>query len=478
MYKSTQIYFDLQNLAAISSKTDKQTALASLWKLEDNTTFRKVCLLALDPFITFGLNKMPKVKYGTEEFNADTYTMLSRLQSRELSGDAAKNALKLELERLNFESGEVLKGVLTGKLGAGFTAASVNKIQPGAIFLFKMCLASKFSDLAEKITEAEWLKGVFGEVKEDGVRGLFMQVKQFHPVSRNGLPLNSNQAIRDEVEHFLSEWSIFYGLKTNMPTTYKSFIDGPMNLDCELVEANDDFNDTVGSARSKDESRAKTMKVKVIDVISQSELDAGKSMFDYEFRRHMLETFFAEMGDQFPNIHLIERFPFHSEEEAYAKFEELKTAGKEGLIVKLDSGRWEQKRSKAWLKIKDKNYADLVVKSLEEGDANGKYKGLMGAAVCDYINSKGDTVEIKIGGGWSLKQRAEYWAAFTGEPVTYFTTDKGVTTEHVALPDECEDPVGWLIEVSYHQETKDGSLRHPNFVRRRTDKDKSEGQGC
>ncbi|CAL9979293.1 ATP-dependent DNA ligase [Vibrio phage K449] len=433
---------------------------------------------ALDPFITFGLNKMPKVKFGTEQFNDDTYTMLSRLQSRELSGNAAKSALNIELERLDFESGELLKGIITGKLGGGFTAASINKIQPGAIFLFKMCLASKFSDLVDKITPEAWERGVSGEIKADGVRSLFMQIKDFYPVSRNGLPLNSNQAIRDEVQRFLSEWSIFFGKDSALPNTYKSFIDGPMCLDCELVELNEDFNDTVGSARSKDESRAKTMQVKLIDVISQAELDSGTSMFAYDHRRNMLEHFFDVLGKNFPNIQLIKRFKFHSEEEAEVKFEELKDAGEEGLIVKLDEGFWEQKRSKHWLKIKDKNYADLVVKSLEEGDANGKYVGLMGAAVCDYVNSKGETVEVKIGGGWSLKQRAEYWAAFTGEPVKYTTTDKGVVTEHVAIPEECENPVGWLIEVSYHQETKDGSLRHPNFVRRRTDKDASEGQGC
>lgn len=474
---SKHAYALIQALASISSKTEKERELSAYWANSDNKTFRFACRQALDPFITFGLNKMPKVKYGTEEFNNDTFTMLKRLQSRELSGDAAKNALKLELERLDFESGELLKGIITGKLGGGFTANTINKIAPGTIFLFKMCLASKFSDLVDKITPEAWERGVSGEVKEDGVRGMFMQIKQFHPVSRNGLPLNSNQAIRDEVEKFLSEWSIFFG-NAGLSSVYESFVDGPMCLDCEIVELNDDFNDTVGSARSKDESRAKTLQVKVIDVISQEELDAGKSLYRYDERRDMLEHFFEVLGHNFPNIQLIDRFTFHSEEEAEVKFEELKAAGKEGLIVKLDEGHWEQKRSKFWLKIKDKNYADLVVKALEEGDANGKYVGLMGAAVCDYVNSKGDTVEVKIGGGWSLKQRAEYWAAFTGEPVKYTTTDKGVVTEHVAVPEECENPVGWLIEVSYHQETKDGSLRHPNFVRRRTDKDASEGQGC
>ncbi|AHI61207.1 putative DNA ligase (ATP) [Vibrio phage vB_VpaS_1601] len=474
---STHAFELIQKLASTSSKKDKEALLKEFWDQAENTTFRYALLKALDPFITYGMSKMPKVSPGTEEFNEDTYAMLERLNQRQLTGNAAKQALEIELGRLNFESGELLKGIITGKLGAGVTADTVNKVSPGAIFVFKMCLASKFSDLSDKITEKQWADGVKGEVKADGVRGLFMQIKQFHPVSRNGLPLNSTSDIREEVAQFLAEFACYVKSEIIISEDYDECLSDAMNLDCELVEANDVFNDTVGSVRSKDESKAKTIKVKVIDVISQAELEAGKSFYNYKIRREIMEKFFAEHGSSFPNISLIPCFTFHSEEETYAKFEELKNAGEEGLIIKLDNGFWEQKRSKGWLKIKDKNSADLVIKSLEEGDANGKYKGLMGAAVCDYRNSKGETVEVKIGGGWSLQQRAELWSAFTGNPVTYSTTDNGVTTEHITDPEACENPVGWLIEVSYHQETKDGSLRHPNFVRRRTDKSPDEGQG-
>lgn len=475
---STSAYELLQKLAAVSSKKDKEEMLHDFWHNSPNTTFRYAILKALDPFITYGINKMPKVAPGTEEFNEDTYTMLERLNHRELTGNAAKQALEIELGRLNFESGELLKSIITGKLGGGFSADTVNKVAPGSIYIFKMCLASKFSDLSEKITEKQWAEGVKGEVKADGVRGLFMQIKRFHPVSRNGLPLNSTMEIRSEVSEFLYKFADYVKSEIVTSEDYSEFLSGDMNLDCELVEANDVFNDTVGSVRSKDESKAKTLKVKVIDVISQAELDKGKTFYAYKIRREIMEKFFEYQGSAFPNISLIPSFTFHSEEETYAKFEELKNAGEEGLIVKLDNGFWEQKRSKGWLKIKDKNSADLVIKSLEEGDANGKYRGLMGAAVCDYRNSKGETVEVKIGGGWSLQQRAEMWAAFTGTFVNYSTTESGVTTQHTTSPDECENPVGWLIEVSYHQETKDGSLRHPNFVRRRTDKPENEGQGC
>lgn len=476
MYQSDKAHAQLLELANMSSKAGKEQLLRE-FLAEGNTCFRKACMMALDPFITFGMAKMPKVsESGTEEFNAATFGMLQFMRDRKLTGNDAKSEVAAELGRLTPASGALLKMIISGKLGGGFSANTINKIEPGAIFLFKMCLADKFNDYCDTITDEQWGKGVSGEVKEDGVRGVSMQIKDFHFLSRNGLPLNSDQELRDEVSRFLGEWSMYFGSCDDINGSWD--LDAPMNLDCEMVEANDCFNDSVGSARTKDEGRASTLQVRVIDVLTQEEMDSKASYLTYKNRRRMLEEFFAAMGDEFPRIHLIEKFTFHSEQEVRDKFEEINSAGKEGLMIKLDEAFWEQKRIKGWLKVKGSIEVDLIVKSLEEGDENGKYKGLMGAAVCDYVNSKGKTVEVKIGGGWSLKQRAEFWAAFTGEPTTYVTTDKGVHTTHTCDPEECENPVGWMIEVKCHEETKDGSLRHPNFKRRRTDKPLDEGQGC
>lgn len=485
MNRSTLAAELLEKVSSVSGKKDKEALLAEIWRDANNACFRKVCLQALDPFITFGVSSksMPKgYNEGTENFNDNTWHILERLQNRELTGNAAKKALTEEFERLNFDSSELLKKIITGKLGGGFTANTINKIEPGAIFLFKMHLAEKFLDNLDKISPEEWAEGVAGEIKEDGVRGVSMQIKDFHFLSRNGLPLNSDQPLRNEVERFLGEWSMYWGAREDHNYEYAHLMDGPMCLDCEMVEASDDFNDSLSSARTKDESAASTIRIKVIDVLTQTELEEH-SYFPYSVRRAMLEEFFKEMGDEFPRLDLIKSFTFHSEDEVDAKFKEINTHAKkankkEGLMIKKGDGHWLQKRTTNWLKVKGKIEVDLIVKSLEEGDENGKYKGLMGAAVCDYINSKGDTVEVRIGGGWSLKQRAELWAAFTGEPTTYVTTDKGVKTTHTCDPEECENPVGWMIEVTAHEETKDGSLRHPNFKRRRTDKPLDEGQGC
>ncbi|QZI93157.1 DNA ligase [Vibrio phage PS14A.1] len=473
---STNAYNLVQILAAISSKTDKQAKLAEIWLKPEREVFRKSCLLALDPFITFGLNKMPKVKFGTEQFNDDTYTMLSRLQSRELSGNAAKDALKIELERLDFESGELLKGIITGKLGGGFTAASINKIQPGAIFLFKICGAKKFNDEVHKIAPKEWEAGVAGEIKEDGVRGCSLPNKDYHLVSRNGLPINSDQELRDQIESFLSEFSIYFGGE-------RRDYDGPVALDGELVSVTESFNKSSGSSRSQDEDRAEELQFRVIDVLTMDEV-TGPAKDTYEVSRARLELFFQEFGHEFPRIKLIEKFMFHSEQEVRDKFEEIHTNAasrgerkKEGLMIKRSATKRKPTRIDGWLKVKGCIDVDLTVKAVEAGDPNGKFANTMGALVCDYINDAGNTVEVRIGGGFSIKQRAEIWAAHTGEDQTYTTTDKGVVTEHTVLAEDCESWVGKVIKVKAHEETEDGSLREPRFDVVRDDKTPEDGQG-
>ncbi|MDK9739291.1 hypothetical protein KI655_18510 [Vibrio sp. D404a] len=120
---------------------------------------------------------------------------------------------------------------------------------------------------------------------------------------------------------------------------------------------------------------------------------------------------------------------------------------------------------------------DLVVKDLVPGEEGKEFEHLMGAAICDYKNSKGNVVEVRIGGGWSIEQRAQHWANYHDEPVTYTTKKDNQVFEHTVEPNGHE-LVGKVIQVHAHEETKDGSLRHPRFVSERDDKSPEDGQGC
>lgn len=108
----------------------------------------------------------------------------------------------------------------------------------------------------------------------------------------------------------------------------------------------------------------------------------------------------------------------------------------EGAMVKDYSQPWIGKRTHAWMKMKDCKSVDLRVVGIKEGKKGGKWEGKCGSLIVVY---KG--VKVPVSG----------------------MTD--------ALRKRARKLVGRMIEVSYQEVTKAGSLRHPRFVRLRDDKD-------
>lgn len=459
-----EIITTIEAIETTSKPAERKGLLGKIWPT--NPLVGQICKLALDPFIVFGVGakSIPSVPAGEYWFGHNEFCLLTALANGSIVGNSkeGKKVLNHHFSVLNGPSQDLLKRILLKKFAAGVSANTINAIQPDYIFLFKLQLAEKYTDHADVFSPECWADGVAGELKEDGWRGVCLPEKGHHFVSRNGLPLNSDSHLREVCANLLSVWALERDLQGE-----------EFCIDCELVEASYVFNETASSAGSTDENKAKNLQVKVIDILPVDCLKEGFYL-SYRLRRQLLEEVFSRHS--FERVQLTDQFTFHSEEEMFAKFEELKASGKEGLMLKPFGGFWEPKRTKAWLKVKGRIEVDLTVKTLEEGDPNGKYAGMMGSAVCDYVNSKGDTVEVRVGGGWSQRQRAEYWAAFTGKPVPFTTTDNGVVTTRTAEGDV--GIVGSVIAVTAHEETKDGSLRHPNFKAHRFDKSPEDGQGC
>ena len=110
----------------------------------------------------------------------------------------------------------------------------------------------------------------------------------------------------------------------------------------------------------------------------------------------------------------------------------------DGIVVKhLDSPYEFDKRSKWWIKFKEFETIDLMCVDVIKSD---KRPGEIAAIVVLYKGKK-----VKVSG-------------FKEEEAKYFY-------QHP------EAIVGKIVEVKYLDVTKDGSLRHPSFIRVRNDKD-------
>lgn len=419
--KSSDIQKAIERINTLKPK-DKVAQLSTLMK---NEWFELVIKKAYDPFITFGIKKYERPDTPPavgRDFNQGTIELLSKLQTRSLTGNDAIKAVEDEARTLNKESEVLLFNILNKNLKAGFTAKTVNKAKPGTIFVFSCMLAHPYEE--KRVSYPTHV-----EPKMDGVRVLFIsdQSGRFKCYSRSGKEFHNYSHIGSQLSKLMYSFS-------------------PHVLDGEVVDASDSFNKTVGDARRKGVSANDS----VFHLFDAIPLEEFGDVFDqtYKHRRGWLQDLFehAELNAvDAPNLKLVPSYVVHSHEETMSIYRNIVGRGGEGVMVKCPNAFYECKRSFGWLKIKEENSVDLVIIRMEEGE--GKYEGTLGKLVLDY---KG--IEVRAS-GMTDALRDDMWK-------------------------NREKYIGELAEIEYHEETPDNSLRHPRFVRMRTDKPLEDGAGC
>ena len=426
---SKDILNKLEEIAATGNRDDKE---AILLDIVSTPLGKKVVDLAYNSFITFGVIPKKATKFGTATFNLSNegiFKLFDMLAGRELTGSAAKQAAESLLEEHEEDSSELLWRIFQKDLRCGVTAKTVNKVMPGTIPTFDVMLAHKFEEKHVK----EWPVAV--EPKLDGVRVICL-VKggkaQFF--SRTGKPFPAVEHLGQEVMDLCKANGI-----------QKVAFDG------EIVSGN--FNKTVGDVRRKDEA-ATDAEYHIFDVVPYAKFTSDEWQeisLSYEERRNMLAAIMEKNASP-----VLKQTPIHyakSAEEAQALYADFRAQGLEGAIVKPLSGTYVKKRSRNWLKLKNEETEDLIVKGAFEG--TGKYAGMLGGLICDR-----NGVDVRVGGGFTDVQRKEFWDAY----------QKDVNTTQIPGQPTPFELFGRMIEVEFHEVTPDGSLRHPRFVRFRDDK--------
>lgn len=112
---------------------------------------------AMNPYRVFGVRKfdMPKhhAKCMDEQQDFEPFfTVLNKLDAKELTGDAARSAITDALSDFNLHTQEYLVRILDKDLRAGFSADTVNKVLKdvhGIIPSFEVMLAEKMVDEQE-----------------------------------------------------------------------------------------------------------------------------------------------------------------------------------------------------------------------------------------------------------------------------------------------------------------------------------------
>ena len=415
----------IQELEADNSRLAKE---AIIEREKDNVELLEGIHLALSPYITYGVKKVPSFSgpdgqgLPWEAFKE----LCELLATRKLTGDDARSAIELALSAsTKAQWNDWYRRILIKDLRCGVSEKTVNKVVKGAVPVFECMLAHDGANHEKKVKGVKLL-----EPKLDGVRCITVvnyEARTVVQYTRNGKVLENFSHIADS-------------LLTHIDDLGRSYV-----LDGEVVSSS--FQTLMKQVHRKDDVQATDARLMLFDMIPLVEFKEGKSTLGQRRRSNLLRSF-KPTFDKCGNIDVIPQTEVDldgmvGEVQFRAYNKEAIEAGFEGIMIKDPNAMYECKRSASWLKQKPFIEVSLTVTAVEEG--TGKNQGKLGALICEGEDD-GKIIHVNVGSGFTDDQRAEYW------------TDK-------------DTMLGQIVEVradatTISQDSADTySLRFPRFLR-------------
>ena len=379
----------IQELEADNSRLVKE---AIIEREKDNDELFEGLHLALSPYITFGVKKVPKHSGPDGQgLPWEAFKELCHLLStRQLTGDDAKNAIELALSAsTGAQWNDWYRRILIKDLRCGVSEKTVNKVKKGAVPVFECMLAHDGANHEKKINGVRLI-----EPKLDGVRCITVvdyEARTVVQYTRNGKVLENFSHITDS-------------LLANIDDIGRSYV-----LDGEVVSSS--FQSLMKQVHRKDDVKAGDARLMLFDILPLSEFKKGKSVMGQRRRSALLRSF-KPTFDKCGNIDVIEQTEVDLDTYiGELQFKEInKTAieaGFEGIMIKMPDAPYECKRSTSWLKQKPFIEVSLTVVETEEG--TGRNEGKMGALVCEGTED-GKLIKVNVGSGFTDLDRDEFWS--------------------------------------------------------------------
>lgn len=375
---SCEILRALDTVAAVSGKNEKSVLLTAYMV---DPTFERVMKLMLNPLISFYKRPARSKVFGTEHFSDDTWTLLDRLATRQLSGNAAGHAVDRALSTLTPESSELLWRILHRDTRAGFSEGSINKIKPATIPEVPYMRCGLPSDVDLDLWP--WARGIYVQQKADGT---FFSLT----VRQGGVTINSRTGF---------EWPLeFYG---ELGDLFATFPDGQYHGEMLVYEDGKVLPREVGNGILTSVNKGSpfptgcTPVPHLWDVISLDSLTRrGTCQTAYADRFATVQKVVEGFGGGL--VQVIETIIVHSLDEAYAVSGRYIREGKEGAVIKHPDGIWRDTGSGASpdaIKIKLQAPCELRITGLTPG--KGKNAKTFGSLAC---TSECGQLEVNISG--------------------------------------------------------------------------------
>jgi len=450
----------LQKIAADSSRLAKEQLIRQQAQAKHAEFFNGLTL-AYSSTVTFGVKQLPE-RCGSpgpgvswQQFQQ----LADQLRTRKLTGYAARDAVvNFAGQCTNEEYNGWYRLILMKDLKADFSETTVNRVckkdfPEYVIPVFTCQLATDCVDDDGMVDESLLHGRRQIDTKLDGIRVLSVVypdkiVDQF---SRNGKELLNFTVIKSQLAEVSGHFT------------------EPMVLDGEVTSKN--FQDLMKQARRKSDVQADDSVLNLFDMIPLKDFMTGRYDVKQSVRSERLKMWYGAMQQHLPNVSLLSYEEVDlstvAGRQRLDEINKLALAVKaEGIMLKDPNAPYECTRSKNWLKMKPFIEVSLVVESVEEGKPDSKFVGTMGALVCTGT-VEGKSVRVNVGSGFSIKQRAQIWADYIKQPVSWSQKVKGRSQTYVENP-QGGSVVGQIVEVRADCLTKstdrdEWSLRFPRF---------------
>lgn len=401
----------VRRLSATQSRIEKEQLLTDAF-IKGERAFFLAAQLAYDPLISFGVKKVAEIieddgEAGTFTFS-DFLVLAGRLRRRELTGHAARDAIHSAAAQCDAATwNEFYRRVLLKDLGIGVTDSTINKIlkklsssDPDAGKYIITIFSCQLAHDGAKPPHSKKIKGKkLLDVKFDGARLLTILDKE------NG---TVNQYTRNgkEVENFTAIREAFAKLLPHLPAS--------IVLDGEVVGRS--FQELMTQFNRQSDVDTSGSRLALFDIIPLSDFKLGVCKMTQE-QRHEVLSGLATSGMLSGTVgdlaYVVPKVSVDLDTtEGQEQFKEFNSravsAGYEGVMVKDPDAPYECKRSPAWLKIKPFIEVSLEVVAVENGEAEGKFKDVLGRLVCEGEDD-GRKIRVLVGGGFTEEQRVEFW---------------------------------------------------------------------
>jgi len=371
----------------------------------DSRELRKVLTLALSPQVTFGVKKLPIPKEDAIPFAEDSVwhrnlmMLLSNLQTRELTGNAAQTAISVFLGACTPIQRKWTERIIKQDLRLDIGAKDVNNaLGEGTIFQFTVPLAEDYSKVKPDLLKGKWCV----EPKLDGARCV-----AFLPACRGRVQLYSRTG---------KEWLNFEPVREKLQEinntrnpTQSLVLDGEVVV---IVNDRIDFQ-ALQHVLFKKGGDTQHLKYLLFDATTQDEWEKPTKPYRerYEFAKNFVQKSVMDVVGAVARIGVVDMFETidpdqprmvkHSTEYVYKGFE--------GAMYRRSLEPVLLKRSRALLKVK--SFVDDEAEVVGAVVGNGKYASSLGALECRTKNGK----LFEIGSGFSDEQRRQYWKDYNAK---------------------------------------------------------------